>query len=316
MLAGDNVYNQGQFAEARKQFERALPVFREIGDLHHTRGTLERIGNTFYEQGNLHVANDYYQQALKIDLEVGQTSDLASDYGNIANALDGLGDLTGSRKMQEQALAAFEKSGDRRGAAVTLGNLGGLMIEIGDPESARKYFEQALSRMREISFLSGESYPVAGLGDASFMQGDVAGARKQYEEAFRLAQESHRDDRAAEIQTALAVVAREEKRFADGEALVRSAIVTFDKDNSVENVVWARAVLARILLARGNLAEAQIQAEKAITLSRQTPSQSPRRKQYSQSEPQLRMDFSHTPQRHDLRLVWPAIGRRGGVGPQ
>jgi len=274
MLAGDNIYNQGQFADARKQFERALAVFREIGDLHHTRGTLERIGNTFYDQGNLNVANDFYQQALKIDLETGQTSDLASDYGNIANALDGLGDLIGSRKMQ--ALAAFEKTSDRRGAAVTLGNIGGLMIELGDPDNARKYFEQALTRMREISFLSGESYPAAGLGDASFMQGDVAGARKHYEEAFRLAREAHRDDRAAEIQTALAVVAREEKRFADGEALLRSAIVTFDKDNSVENAVWARAVLARIFLAQGKLAEAQIQAEKAITLSQQTPSQSPR----------------------------------------
>jgi eukaryotic-like serine/threonine-protein kinase len=273
LLSGDNIYNQGLFADARKQFEQALPVFREIGDQHHTRATLERIGNTFYEQGNLHVANDYYHQALKIDLEVGQTSDLASDYGNIANALDGLGDLAGSRKMQEQALAAFEKSSDRRGAAVTLGNLGSLMIEIGDPESARKYFEQAISRMREISFLSGESYPAAGLGDASFMQGDVAGARKQFEEAFRIAEEAHRDDRAAEIQTDLAVVTLEEKRFADGEALARSAIVTFDKDNSVENGAWARAVLARNLLAQGNLREAQVHAEKAIALSQQTPSQ-------------------------------------------
>lgn len=108
------------------------------------------------------------------------------------------------------------------------------------------------------------------------MQGDVAGARKQYEEAFRIAQEAHRDDRAAEIQTALAVVALEEKRFADGEARARSAIVTFDKDNSVENAVWARAVLARNLLAQGNLPEAQVHAERAIALSQQTPSQSPR----------------------------------------
>ena len=194
----------------------------------------------------------------------------------MANALDGLGDLTGSLKMQEQALAAFGKTIDRRGAAVTLGNIGGLMIELGDPDSARKYFEQALTRMREISFLSGESYPAAGLGDASYMQGDLAGARKLYEDALRIAHEAHRDDRAAEIQTALAVVAREEKRFADGEALVRSALVTFDKDNSIENAVWARAVLARILLAQGNLPEAQVQAEKSINLSQQTPSQSQR----------------------------------------
>jgi tetratricopeptide (TPR) repeat protein len=237
---------------------------------------LERIGNTFYEQGNLHVANDYYQQALKIDLEIGQTSNLASDYGNIANTLWGLGDLTGSRKMQEQSLAAFEKSSNRRGAAVTLANLGGLMIEIGDPRDARKYFAQALNLMREISFHSGEPYPASGLGDASFMEGDVAGARKQYEEAFRLAHEAHKDYRAAQIQTALAMVALEEKRFADGETLARSAMATFDKDNAVANSARARAVLARNLLAQGNVPEAQIHAEKAIALAQQTPSQSQR----------------------------------------
>lgn len=276
IYSGDSIYDRGQFAEARRQFESALPVFREIGDVHHTRSTLERIGNTFYDQGNLHVANDYYQQALKIDLEIGETSDLASDYGNIANALDGLGDLAGSKTMQEQALAAFEKSGNRRGAAVTLGNLGGLMIELGDPASARKYFEQALTRMREISFQSGEPYPAAGLGDASLSEGDVAGARKLYEAALGLAREAHRDDRAAEIQTALAVVALEEKRFAEGEAMAGSAIVTFDKENSVENGAWARAVLARNLLAQGNLPEAKAYAEKAIALSRQTPAQTQR----------------------------------------
>ena len=114
-------------------------------------------------------------------------------------------------------------------------------------EEFRKHSLELRLRHRD---LLAEELRAAGLGDASFMQGDIAGARKQYEEAFRLAREAHRDDRAAEIQTALAVVAREEKRFADGESLVRSAIVTFDKDNSVENTVWARAVLARIFLAQ------------------------------------------------------------------
>lgn len=313
VLSGDNIYNRGQFADARKQFERALPVFREIGDLHHTRSTLERIGNTFYEQGNLHVANDYYQQALKIDLEVGQTSDLASDYGNIANALDGLGDLTGSLKMQEQALAAFEKSGDRRGAAVTLANLGGLMIEIGDPESARKYSEQALTRMREISFTIGEPYPASGLGDASFMQGDVTGARKQYEQALRIAQEAHREDRAAQIQTALAMVALEEKRFADGEALARSAMTTFDKNDTIDNAAWARAVLARNLLAQGNLPEAQVQAEKAISLSQQTPSQ-PQRFEAILADSRVKAKSGKTSEAKKALEAMLASARKSGYG--
>ena len=273
LLSGSRVYGEGHFEDARKLFEQALPVFRETGDQHLTRSALERIGNSFYDQGKLEVARDYYEQALHIDLDLRNTSDLASDYGNIANALDSLGDLAGSQKMQEQALNSFQKSGERRGEAVTVGNLGNLMVELGDPENARKYCEQALSIMRDISYHSGESYPTNCLGDALFLQADVAGARRRYEAALKLAQEAQQDDRAAQIQTGLAVVALEEKRFADGEALARGSMAVFDKDKAADNGAWARAVLAQIFLAEGKAAAAQSWAGEAVTLSQQTASQ-------------------------------------------
>jgi len=273
LLFGDRAYAGGHYEDARKQFEAALPVFRETGDQLRSRNTLERIGNTFYDQGKLLEAKGYYEQALRIDLDLRSTTSLAGDYGNIANALDSLGDLAGSRKMQNQALAAFEKGGDRRGAAATLGNLGGLMVEIGDPENARKYCEQALSIMHEIAYHAGESFPTGCLGDALLMEGDVAGARKRYEVALKSSQDAHQDDRAAQVQTALAVVALEEKRFADGEALARGAIAVFEKDKAADNAAWAHAVLAQNLLAEGKVAEAQSVAGQAVTLSLQTPSQ-------------------------------------------
>jgi tetratricopeptide (TPR) repeat protein len=273
LLSGDRAYAGGHYEDARKQFETALPVFRETGDQSHFRDALERIGNTFYDQGKLLEAKGYYEQALHLDLDLRRTTSLAGDYGNIANALDSLGDLTGSRKMQEQALAAFEKGGDRRGAAETLGNLGGLLVEIGDPESARKYCEQALNIMHEIAYHAGESFPTGCLGDALFMEGDVAGARKRYEEALKFSQEAHQDDRAAQVQTALAMVALEEKRFGDGEALARGAIAVFEKDNAVDNAAWAHAVLAQNLLVEGKVDEAQEVATQAVVLSQKTPSQ-------------------------------------------
>ena len=276
LQSGDRLYDGGNFDGARKQFEQALPVFREIGDRHRTRNTLERIGNSFYEQGKLLEAKGYYDQALAIDLDLRSLSDMASDYGNMANALDGLGDLSGSRKMHEQALAAFEQTGDRRGVAVTTGNIGGLLVELGEPANAKKYFEQALKRMRDLSFVSGESYPTSGLGDALLLEGDIAGARKQYEEALKLTQEAHQDDRAAQMQTDLAVIALEEKRFADGEVLAREAMATFDRDNTADNGAWARAILSRNLLAEGKLAEAQSQASQAVTLSQKAANLPPR----------------------------------------
>ncbi len=273
LLTGDSIYDEGHFEQARRLFEQALPVFQETADQRHLRGTMERIGNSYYDQGNLLVGKSYYERALRIDLDLKETSNLASDYGNIANALDALGDLAGARKMQEQSLAIFEKSTERRGEATTLGNLGGLMVEMGDPESAKKYFEQALSIMREISFRVGEPYPTAGLADAMLMEGDVAGARKQYEAALKLSQDAHQDDHVAQVQTALARVALEEKRFTDGEMLARGAMATFDKDNAADNGAWARAILARNLLGEGRLPEAQTLAAQALTLAQQSVSQ-------------------------------------------
>jgi serine/threonine protein kinase/tetratricopeptide (TPR) repeat protein len=272
LLTGDSIYDEGHFEQARKLFEQALPVFQETADQRHLRGTMERIGNSYYDQGNLLVAKGYYERALRIDLDLKETSNLASDYGNIANALDALGDLAGSRTMQEQSLAIFEKSTERRGEATTLGNLGGLMVEMGDPEGAKKYFERALSIMREISFRVGEPYPTAGLADAMLMEGDVPGARQQYEAALKLSQDAHQDDHVAQVQTALARVALEQKRFSDGEVLARGAMATFDKDNVADNGAWARAILARNLLGEGKLPEAQTLTAQALVLARQSVS--------------------------------------------
>ena len=276
LLNGDRLYDAGHFESARQQFESALPVFREIGDQRHLRGALERIGNSFFDQGKLLEAKSFYEKALRVDLDLRSEFNLGSDYGNIANALDGMGDLKGARKMQEQALASFEKSTDRRGAAATLGNLGNLMVEIGDPETAKSYYERSLKLMHEISYVSGESYPAAGLGDALLMEDDVAGARKQYEAALKTAQDAHEDDHAAQIQTALAAVALEEKRFSDGEKLASESAVIFDKDNAPDNGAWARAILARSLLGEGKVAEAQTVAAKAVVLSKQSATQAAR----------------------------------------
>jgi len=276
LLNGDRLYDAGHFESARQQFQSALPVFREIGDQRHLRSALERIGNSFFDQGKLLEAKSFYEQALRVDLDLRSEFNLGSDYGNIANALDGLGDLKDARKMQEQALASFEKSTDRRGAAATLGNLGNLLVEIGDPEGAKSYYERSLNLMHEISYVSGESYPAAGLGDALLMEDDVASARKQYEAALKTAQDAHEDDHAAQIQTALAAVALEEKRFSDGEKLASESAVIFDKDNAPDNGAWARAILARSLLGEEKVTEAQTVAAKAVVLSKQSATQAAR----------------------------------------
>ena len=276
VMAGDLLYDKGDYAGAKKQFESALSEFREIGARISIRGTLERIGNVFYSQGQLREAEKYYEQTLRFDEEINDPFGLASDYGNIANALDGLGDLPGAVKMQQQALAAFTQVGNRRGVADTLNNLGIVQIETGELDQAKKSFEQALAMTKEMSYRRGQTAPTGGIGDALFAQGDLPAARKQYEQALALAKELNDEDYIAQVGASLASVALAEKRFSDGEALARQSAAAYEKSNSWGNAAWAEAILARNLLGENKLADAQNAVAKAMKLSQQSAGQSPR----------------------------------------
>lgn len=274
---GDLLYDQGDYEGARKQFESALPVFREIGARRGIRAAIERIGNVFYSEGKMPEAKDYYQQTLALDREGGnEASALASDYGNLANALDSMGDLKGALKMQQQALDAFNQVGDKRGAGATLNNLGILFVELGELDEAQKYYEQALAMARETSYHRGEPDPMSGAGDVLLARGDLAGAKKNYEQAMAMCKEMSEEDSIAQLNTSLAMVALAEKRYSDGQSLAQDGANGYAKVNSAANEAWARAILARNLLNENKVPEATASAVKAVQLANQGVSPTPR----------------------------------------
>jgi serine/threonine protein kinase/Tfp pilus assembly protein PilF len=276
LIVGDSFYDQGNFDGARKQFEEALPVFREIGAQKSIRLTLERIGNVFYSQGKLRESEGYYKQALQYDQTMNDPIGLAGDYGNLANALDGLGDLEGSLKMQQQSLAAFNEVGDRRGVSATHNNLAMVFLEMGNLGEAKKNYQQSLAIKREIAHRRGEPYPIVGLGDVLLFEGDLAGSRSQYEQALALSKEMNHEDLIDQINVSLATIALFEKRYSDGESLARLAAAGYQKANTPGNGAWSQAVLARNLLGAGRVSEAQSAVERATALSRQTTVHTPR----------------------------------------
>ena len=267
---GDVLYDRGDYEGAEKQFAAALPVFLEIGAQKSVRACRERMGNVFYSQGNMREARNYYEQVLSFDHEIDDPYGLGGDYGNLGNALEGLGNLPGSLKAHQQSLEIYQKIGDRRGASTTQNNLGNLMVELGNLDEAKKFYQQSLATTREIAYRLGEPYPITGMGDALLAEGDLAGARTQYEQALALCKQLDDEDFAAQIEASLASIDLYEKKYADGEALARQAVAGYEKANSTGEGAWAHAVLARNLLAAGNLAEAQSTVTKAFALVRKS----------------------------------------------
>jgi serine/threonine protein kinase/tetratricopeptide (TPR) repeat protein len=272
---GDVLYDRGDFAGARKEFEKALAVFIEIGDQANVRSAHERIGNVLYREGNLKEAVKQYGQALHFDQETNDPAGLASDYGNIANALSDGGDLAGALKMDQSALAAFNALGNRRGAGSTLTNIGNLLVDMGRFEEAKSYFEQGAALQRQTGYRDGELYSIYGLGDAAMGQGDLAAARRQYDEALALSKELNEEDLGAQIQGSLATVDLFDKRYAGGESSARQASSVFAKSEAFDNEAAAQAILARSLLAQGNLEEARRATEEAVALAKKVAAPAP-----------------------------------------
>lgn len=271
---GDVLFDKGDLQGARKDFEDALAVFREIGAQRSIRNSQERIGNVLYGQGKPLESETYYTQALKFDRGIHEPSALASDYGNIANALDDLGDLNGALKMQQQSLSAFNEINEKRGASETLYNLGNLSVEMGNLDEARKYFDQALAIAKEISYRVGQPYPISGLADVLLIRGDTAGARKQYEAALAAANDAKVEGFALRIRLSLATVDLEEGKFSEGETFAREVAGSLDKGPAASNSsAPALAILSRNLLGEGKLTEAQAAANQAIAMSRQAVAQ-------------------------------------------
>ena len=269
LTIGDVIYDKGDYAGAKKQFESAQVEYSAIGADNGVRAVVERIGNVYYSLGQFADAKKNYERSLAFDRSVNDPGGLASDYGNIANALDALGDLSGSLKMQQLALKSFNQVGNRRGAADTLNNIGNVFVETGDYDEARKNYEQGLAEMREISYKPGQPAPMGGIGDTYFYQGDLVRGRKGYEDAMALAKELDDEDYRAQVSVALAALDLVEKKYSEGEPMAAQSAARFEKSNSASNGAWANAILSRHLLGEGNLQEAQVAAAEAMKLAQQ-----------------------------------------------
>lgn len=266
---GDVLLDKGDFQNARKDFEGALAVYREIGAQRSIRNSLERIGNVLYSQGKPLESESYYNQVLQFDQTIHEPGALASDYGNIGNALEDLGDLKGALKMQQQSLAAFNEVSDKQNASETLFDLGNVATEMGDLGAANEYYDQALDIAKKISYRLGEPYAIAGKADILFIRGDLAGARKKYDEAAALAGEVKEEGIVTRVRISLIQVDLHEGKYSEGEKVSREIVAALEKGSGNSgNLGPVVAILARILLGEGKLAEAETMASKSIALSR------------------------------------------------
>jgi Tfp pilus assembly protein PilF len=184
----------GQYAEARRYYERALAIREQVLGPEHpdTATSLNNLGALLQAQGSLGGARRYYERALAIREQVlgPEHPDTAQSLNNLGVLLQEQGDLGGARRYYERALAIWEwvLGPEHPDTAQSLNNLGALLQEQGDLDGARRYYERALAIREQVL---GPEHPdtatsLNNLGFLHRVQGDLAGARSYYERALAI----------------------------------------------------------------------------------------------------------------------------------
>jgi tetratricopeptide (TPR) repeat protein len=126
--------------------------------------------------------------------------------------------------------------------------------------------EEALSVGREIGSRTRQAYVLHSLGTLEADQADASTARKRFEEALALREELGEKVPAAETRMAIAQLSVEAGKAADAEAPIRRAIEVFKAEKVFRLEALAMAHLAELYVDLGRLPEAEstVAAMKAL----------------------------------------------------
>ena len=106
---GIEQYKKNKFQEALKTFEKALVIYREIGDKWREVNSLNNIGQVYYHLREHYKALEYYQKVLAITKKFGDKEGEGKTLNNIAEIYFILKNDTKALEFLKQALSNFQK---------------------------------------------------------------------------------------------------------------------------------------------------------------------------------------------------------------
>lgn len=182
-VMGGIVYWHGDLLGARPQYERALDLWRDIGDRAEIANALYNLSFCYSmltadDAGNQAQASSQLQEALAIYRSLG-------DDRGTADVMWGIGIQAYFRNRNEEAAPAFEealvlyrKVGDRTQEAWALHQLGSARLKLGDPDAARRDVRGALRIFEEAGDVAGVTLALDDLSAVAVADDDLARAAR------------------------------------------------------------------------------------------------------------------------------------------
>lgn len=158
-------------SEAAQQYrERALPIFRELGDLVREADVLNNLGIDAYYEGRLDEALAYYERCRALRIRAGDVVGAAVAANNIGEVYSDEGRFAEAGQLFHHAMQVFEAVDYPIGYALAAGNLGVLAARDGRPAEARNLLVDARNRFEALGaapYVAQMDMHLAQLGETS-----------------------------------------------------------------------------------------------------------------------------------------------------
>ena len=213
----------GDYAHALESTVESIRLMEQAGQLVHLNEPLTFLAQCHFDQGELRSAQQDLTRAEAAAREIADPWARPTIRVIASSIQRQQGALTAAGLSIEEAVATFRRLGDRRMAAWAERLHGELLRDQDRLIEARRQIEGALKAQEELGL-----------------------------QLF-----------AAESRLALAMVAIDEGRAVEGEALARAALARFERHQAHDHVAQALVALARSLRAQGREADADRTIERA-----------------------------------------------------
>ncbi|HYO80250.1 MAG TPA: tetratricopeptide repeat protein [Bryobacteraceae bacterium] len=166
------------------EHQRALKMFRELGDRKAVAAQLDSLGATAQVRGDLGGACYWYEHSVRAYLKLGLDARAAAGMANLANVLNARGDRPRSRLLLHDALGKFAACGEGVSVAWVLNSLADVSRDGEDLTEARSLYNKALEMFRVYNDGWGVGRCLTDLGYLALESEDSEAAHAAFGEAL------------------------------------------------------------------------------------------------------------------------------------
>ena len=188
-LLGHLLKGLQEYKQSKLLYERALVILEEAEDLHELGNALCCCGQVCCILGEYEEAKSLQQRVLEISVLLKERGGEIEGYRNLANVHFSMDEIVEARKCYSKALAICKETGEKDREAMTYNDLGRFYHRLNNHKEAIECFRQACALFREVGDKKQESCQYSELGTLYSSLAKYGEAIDCYEKALVLKKE-------------------------------------------------------------------------------------------------------------------------------